>query len=113
DRIYAAEASRILRRVRLVKNHPGLDAAVASNLRGLRSEMARTLVASGIYRDHLEADVIAGATMTALEIAIDHWAEAGGKRPLLRFIERSLRFLHRFAETSSSSMGTRKRGSRP
>ena len=33
DRIHAAEAYRILRRVRLVENHPGLRAAVASSLR--------------------------------------------------------------------------------
>lgn len=40
DRVYAAEASRILRRVRLVHDRPGLRAAVASSLRGLRLEMA-------------------------------------------------------------------------
>jgi AcrR family transcriptional regulator len=112
DRIYAAEASRILRRVRLVENHPRLRAAVASSLRGLRSEMARTFVSSGVCRDQLEADVIAGVTTTALEIAIDHWAKAGAKWPLLRFIERSLRLLRRFAETASAPAGTRKKGTR-
>jgi len=110
DRIYAAEASRILRRVRLVEHHPGLRAAVASSLRGLRLEMARTLVSSGVCRDPLEADVIAGATTTALEVAIDYWAQAGGKWPLRRFIERSLRLLRRFAETTSAPRGARKTG---
>ena len=112
DHVYAAEASRILRRVRLVENHPSLRAAVASSLRGLRSEMARTFVSSGVCRDQFEADVIAGATTTALEIAVDHWAEAEGKRPLRRFIERSLRLLRRFAETTSAPTGTRKTGTR-
>jgi AcrR family transcriptional regulator len=112
DRIYAAEASRILRRVRLVQNHPGLRAAVAANLRELRSEMARAFLSSGVCRDLLEADVIAGATTTALEIATDHWAQAGGKRPLSRFIERSLRLLRRFAESTSAATSRRKPGTR-
>jgi AcrR family transcriptional regulator len=112
DRIYAAEASRILRRVRLVENHPGLRAAVASNLHGLRSEMSRTLVSSGVCRDPLEADVVAGATTTALEIAVEHWAQAGGKRPLRRFIERALRLLRRFAETTSAPTRVGKTGAR-
>jgi AcrR family transcriptional regulator len=112
DRIYAAEASRMLRRIRLVEAHAGLRAAVASNLRVLRSEMARIFVSSGVCRDPLEADVIAGATTTALEIAIEHWAQAGGKWPLRRFIERSLRLLRRFAESTNAptSMGKRKAG---
>jgi hypothetical protein len=38
-----------------MENHLGLRAAVASSLRGLRSEMART-VSSGVCRDLLEAD---------------------------------------------------------
>ena len=112
DRIYAAEASRILRRVRLVENHAGLRAAVASGLRGLRLEMARMLVSSGVCRGQFEADVIAGAIITALEIAVDHWAEAGGKWPLRRFIERSLRLLRRFAETTSAPKVKRKAGGR-
>jgi len=111
-RIYAAEASRILRRVRLVEHHAGLRAAVAASMRELRSEIARTFVASGTCRDSLEADVIAGATTTALEIAVDHWAQAGGRRPLGQFIERSLRLLRRFAETASAPTGRRMTGSR-
>lgn len=110
DRIYAAEASRILRRVRLVESHPGLRAAVASNLRALRSEMARAFLSSGVCREALEADVIAGATTTALEIAMEHWAQAGGKRPLSRFIERSLHLLRRFAESTSTATSSRKPG---
>jgi AcrR family transcriptional regulator len=108
DRIYATEASRILRRVRLVEGHAGLRAAVAANLRGLRSEMARVFVESGVCRDPLEADVIAGATTTSLEIAIEHWAQAGGKWPLRRFIDRSLRLLRRFAEGTTGRRAGRK-----
>jgi AcrR family transcriptional regulator len=112
DRIYAADASRILRRTRLVESHPGLRAAVASGLRVLRSEMARTFLSTGACRDPLEADVIAGATTTALEIAMEHWARARGKWPLRRFVERSLRLLCRFAGTSSAPTGARKTGPR-
>lgn len=112
DRLYAAEASRILRRVRMVKTHPDLRAAAASGMRKLRSEMARTFLASRACRDPLEADVIAGATTTALEIAVEHWAQAGGRRPLGRFIERSLRLLRRFAETTNAPTGRRITGSR-
>jgi AcrR family transcriptional regulator len=102
DRIYAAEASRILRRVRLVEKYTSLRAAAAAGMRELRSQMARTFVASGACRDPLEADVIAGATTTALEVAVEYWAQAGGRRPLARFIERSLRLLRRFAETTGT-----------
>jgi AcrR family transcriptional regulator len=111
DRVYAVEASRILRRVRLVGDHPGLRAAAAANLRVLQSEMARIFVSSGVCRDQLEADVIAGATMTALEIAIEHWAKAGSKWTLRRFIERSLGLLRRFAEATSAP-DTGKKGRR-
>ena len=112
DRNYTAEASRILRRVRLAETHPDLRAAAASGVRELRAEMARVFLASHVCRDPFEADVIAGATTTALEIAVDHWAQAGGRRPLGRFIERSLRLLRRFAETTTSSTGRRSAGSR-
>src|SRR5262249_29056661 len=110
DRVYAAEASRILRRVRLVESHAGLRAAVAANLRALRSEMARVFVESGACKDLLEADVIAGATTTALEIAVEHWTRAGARWPLRRFIERSLRLLRRFAETTGQRQASRKTG---
>jgi AcrR family transcriptional regulator len=112
DRIYATEASRILRRVRLVESHAGLRAAVAANLRALRLEIARVFVESGACRDPLEADIVAGATVTALEIAMEHWARAGGERPLRQFIERSLRLLRRFAETASAPRRARKTGAR-
>lgn len=112
DRIYAAEASRTLRRVRLVQKHAGLRAAAASNMRELRSEMARAFAASGACRDPLEADVIAGATVTALELAVEHWARAAGRRPLRLFIERALRLLRRFAETASQPRSRATRGGR-
>jgi AcrR family transcriptional regulator len=112
SRIYTAEASRILRRVRLVENHPDLRAAVAANLRELRSAMASIFVSSGLCRGSLEADVIAGATVTALEVATEHWAQAKGRQPLHVFIERSLRFLRRFAETTSVPKGVRKEANR-
>lgn len=112
DRIYAAEASRILRRTRLVESHPGLRAAVASGLRALRTEMALTFLSSGVCRDPLEADVIAGVTTTALEVAMEHWARAGGKWPLRRFIERSLRLLRRFAGNTTAPARARKTGPR-
>jgi hypothetical protein len=67
-------------------------------------------VRSGTCKDPLEADVIAGATTTALEVAIEHWSRAGGKWPLRRFIERSLRLLRRFTETASPLAGARKKG---
>jgi AcrR family transcriptional regulator len=108
DRVYATEASRILRRVSLVEGNTGLRAAVAASLRGLRSEMARVFVESGACRDLLEADVIAGATTTALEVATEHWARAGGNRPLRRLVERSLRLLRRFAETTGTRQADRK-----
>jgi MftR C-terminal domain len=110
SRIYAAEASRILRRVRLVENHSDLRAAVAANLRELRSAMASILLSSGLCRGLLEADVIAGATVTALEVATEHWAQAKGRQPLHIFIERSLRSLRRFAETTSVPKDARKGG---
>lgn len=98
DRIYASDATRILRRVRLANGHDGLRAAVAANLRTMRCELAQTFVDSRACRDALEADVVAGATTSALEIAIEHWARAEGKVPLRRFIDQALRRLRRFSE---------------
>lgn len=98
DRVYTADAARILRRTKLVHEHAGLRAATAAGLRDMRCELARIFVAAKACRDALEADVVAGATVSALEIAIEHWARAQRKVPLRRFIDQALRRLRRFAD---------------
>ncbi len=113
DRIYAADAARILRRVRLTRDHAGLQAATAAGLRVLRENLARVLIAERACRDDLEADVIAGATTVALEIAIERWARGEGKTPLRSFIEQALRRLQRFAESAKAGEKGASTGGKP
>lgn len=98
DKVYAADAGRMLQRARLVTGHAGLRVAFAANLRVMQGELARMFLAAGVCRDELEAEVVAGATMTAVDVAMDHWARANGKWPLLRFVDQALRRLRRLAE---------------
>jgi AcrR family transcriptional regulator len=107
DLIYAADATRILRRVRLVNGHAGLRAAGDRNLRAMRCELARAFVEAGACHDAFEADVVAGATTSSLEIAIDYWARADGAAPLSGFIDQALRNLSRLAGDARRAAGTR------
>jgi AcrR family transcriptional regulator len=98
ERIYASDAGRILRRVRLAQKEPSLRAARASSMHAFRSALAGSLVAARSCRDAFEAEVLAGAFAVALETAIEHWAAADGAIPLRRFILRALRDLGAFAD---------------
>jgi len=101
DRIYASDAKRILRRVRLVQKEPALRAARASNLQAFRSALASAFLAAGACRDDLAADVLAGAFAVALEAAIEHWAASSGAIPLRRFVQRALRELGSFGQQAN------------
>jgi AcrR family transcriptional regulator len=108
DRIYAADAQRILRRARLADKEPSVRAARASGLRLFRSAVARALVEADACRDEFEADVIAGAFFVALETAIEHWAATDAAVPLRRFIRRALRDLAAFGKRTRKNAGKRR-----
>jgi AcrR family transcriptional regulator len=108
DRVYAGDAARILRRATLVHAHPALRAATSANLREMRCTLGRIFFESGACRDELEADVVAGATVSSLEIAIEHWARAKGKVPLRRFVDQALRRLRRFAQIDAPAKRARR-----
>ena len=93
NRVYTADAGRILRRARLGNKEPAIRAARDSNLGLFRTALARTFITAEACRDQLEADVIAGAVIATLQTAIDHWSAADGKEPLRRFIQRAFRHL--------------------
>jgi len=112
DRIYASDAQRILRRVRLVTREPSLRAARASSMQAFRSALARSLVGARCCRDAFEAEVLAGAFAVALETAIEHWAAADGATPLRRFILRALRDLGAFADQARDTPPSNVRESR-
>ncbi|MCB9759087.1 MAG: TetR family transcriptional regulator [Alphaproteobacteria bacterium] len=90
ERVYAADADRILRRARLADREPALQVARATAMRAFRSEVAERLLEAGSCRDRFEADVVAGAFFLALEVAIAHWASAEAAVPLCVFIGRAL-----------------------
>jgi AcrR family transcriptional regulator len=80
--VYQRDRARILRRARLVRATPPLRRAAEADLRDLRTALA------GIFaprcRDVLEARVLAGAVVAALEAGIDHWLDGKGRAPLSR-----------------------------
>lgn len=101
DKIYAQDAARILRRVHLIRSEPALSAAGAANSAQMRRALAQLLAPA--CDDPLEAEVVAGAVLVALEAAVNHWADKRGKTPL-RTVLRSA--LHRLRKLGRSSART-------
>jgi AcrR family transcriptional regulator len=111
DRVYASDAKRILRRVRLVQKEPSLRAVRASSMHAFRSALAGVFVSARACRDAMQAEVLAGAFAVALEAAIEHWAATDGATPLRRFIERALRDLVALGKhTQKTARGTGREG---
>ncbi len=82
DRIYTADARRVLRRSRLLLAHPALQAANAPLLAELRRTLAQTLAeAYGTLGDD-RARLLAAIVVAALEEGIGRWVEARGKTSL-------------------------------
>lgn len=120
ESVYVEDATRILRRARLMRAEPVLRQANASVLAAMRDGLAQSLVTSHACEDELEAEVVAGAVTSALETAVRHWEKAEGKKPLGPFVSETLRGLARLtgddtrepAAARASSKSARKRGVR-
>ena len=82
--VYRRDRARILQRVRLVRATPALRRANDEDLRGLRAALAGLFVEARRAADRMEADVLAGAIVAALEAGVEHWADQGGRLALSR-----------------------------
>jgi AcrR family transcriptional regulator len=102
DPIYAKDAARILRRARLIIEHPALGAANAASMSALRRGLAKTFADANACRDALEADVMAAAIVGTLEVAIEHWVEGGGREPLRRLFTSAFRRLGRISRAPAA-----------
>ena len=93
DRVYAEDAARILRRSRLLFAEPALQAAAAASQAELRRGLSTLLTATGAVAEDLEADVLAGAFVAVLAVAVEYWVRADGNVPLQQFLRQALRCL--------------------
>jgi AcrR family transcriptional regulator len=100
DRVYAEDAARILRRVRMIRTEPALTTAAAANLAQMKRALAQLLAHA--CDDELEADVMSGAVLAALEAAVDHWARRDGKVPLRTLLRSAFRRLRKLGTTRRS-----------
>jgi AcrR family transcriptional regulator len=91
--IYREDRARILRRSRLVLAHPALKAAAASDRAELHRGLAALYLSAKACRDALEAEVVAGAVVGALEAGVAHWVREEGRRPLRQVLRRAFRHL--------------------
>lgn len=81
---YQTDRERILRRTRLTRATPSLAQAAAADLVALRGAIAAILRQTKRAKDELEARVVAGALVAALEAAADHWLDLDGRLSLER-----------------------------
>jgi AcrR family transcriptional regulator len=100
DKIYSEDATRILRRVRMVRSEPALSAANVAVLSEMKRGLAQVLAHS--CADELEADVTAGAVVAALEAAVEHWARRNGKTPLRTLLRSAFRRLRKLGVTAAA-----------
>ena len=82
DKVYTADAKRVLRRSRLVSAHPALVAANAPLLAELRAGLGQTLAAAYDTLGDDRARLLAAVVVAALEEGVTRWVAARGKTPL-------------------------------
>ncbi|MFO0615315.1 MAG: helix-turn-helix domain-containing protein [Polyangiaceae bacterium] len=80
DSVFARDKRRILRRTRLMLEHPPIAALALSDQAALRDALAALLEKR--VRTRLVANVIAAALVSALSVAVMEWAVERAKRPL-------------------------------
>lgn len=95
--IYRHDRPRILRRARLIRSTPALQAAAADDQRQLRAALADAFLAHGHAPDPLAAAVFGGAIAAAIEAGIDRWLDGDGHEPLARCFTMALRRLRHLA----------------
>ena len=91
--LYETERGRILRRSRLVFGVPALRDASVADVRAMREGLAELFVARKAAERGLEANVLAGAAVSTLEMAIAEWVHARGRVALAAVLRRAFRHL--------------------
>ena len=82
DKVYGADARRVLRRAQLMLNTPALRVANAPVIAELRAELAAVLALSYADMTVARADLLAAVIIVALEAAITRWIGTRGKSSL-------------------------------
>jgi AcrR family transcriptional regulator len=97
DGVYAQDAERILRRARIIMQHPAVARAATTGQAALMRGIVAVLLERRACRSELEAEVVAGAMVATLEVAARQWVRGDGKPALRRYLQRSFAFLERLA----------------
>lgn len=95
EAVSAKDAERVLRRTRLVQAEPALRQANLAALARTRDALAAAFVAQGACSSEFEAEVVAGAVVSALDIGVSRWARARKGASLSTFVGDALRHLGR------------------
>ncbi len=95
DRVYEADARRVLRRARLMTRLPELRSANAPVMAELRQGLGAVLAAAYPRLGDARAELLAGVVVVALEHAVLRWVEARGKSPLRTHFEDAFTDLQR------------------
>lgn len=83
--VFARDKQRILRRTRLMLEHPAIAALTRTDQVALREALAALLASRAPSK--LAADVIAAAVVSALAVAVTHWARERGRRKLAAVLD--------------------------
>jgi AcrR family transcriptional regulator len=94
DRVYEADAKRILRRARLVTRQPELKSANAPLMAELRAGLSAVLMDNYARLDPEQAELLAAVIVVALEAAINRWIEGRAKPSLRSHFSNAFNDLH-------------------
>jgi AcrR family transcriptional regulator len=78
DRLDADESGRIMRRARLVRKHPELQAASAVEIDGMRRDLAALMLTSPDVGGPFEAAILASTAIAIFRATVDEWLRIGG-----------------------------------
>jgi AcrR family transcriptional regulator len=93
DEVYGEDRKRILRRARLISEHPPLLAVTAADRVAFARALASVFLGQRACRDALEAEVLAEAIAGLLDAAIRHWVKEKGRPPLRDVLRRAFEYL--------------------
>lgn len=95
--VYRTDRARILRRARLIRATPALQAVTATDMVLLRVAIEEVLRKSRRASDELTARVYAGAIVATIVAGLDRWLDGEGREPLARCFARALGRLRKLA----------------
>jgi len=94
--VYSRDRERILRRAKLMLDHPALEIASLAGLAEMKAALSGTLVRHRAYPSAFAAEVVAGAIVATLECAIRQWVRKGGRRSLTLIVREAFEKLDAF-----------------